>query len=131
MKKLLSLLFLLCSVAAFAEEEVQDMPVGRGECLSPGIILVPFLLLGIFMFAAPSIYYFAKRRGKINRNNKLWWIIISTLAGIAISPVVLFLILLFWCFRFAVSEYRGCYGLRTGERSGKAETGGKRPHAHE
>ena len=97
MKKLLSLLFLLCSVAAFAEEEVQDMPVGRGECLSPGIILVPFLLLGICMFAAPSIYYFAKRMGKINRNNKLWWIIISTLAGIAISPVVLFLILLFWC----------------------------------
>ena len=72
MKKLLSLLFLLCSVAAFAEEEVQDMPVGRGECLSPGIILVPFLLMGICMFAAPSIYYFAKRRGKINRNNKLW-----------------------------------------------------------
>ena len=84
-------------MAAFAEEEVQDMPVGRGECLSLGIILVPFLLLGICMFAAPSIYYFAKRRGKINRNNKLWWIIISTLAGIAISPVVLFLILLFWC----------------------------------
>ena len=55
MKKLLSFLFLLCSVAAFAEEEVQDMPVGRGECLSPGIILVPFLLLGICMFAAPSI----------------------------------------------------------------------------
>lgn len=96
MKKLLPIFFLLCSVAVFAEEG-QELPVGRGECLSPGIILVPFLLLGICMFAAPSIYYFAKRRGKINRNNKLWWIIISTLAGIAISPVVLFLILLFWC----------------------------------
>ena len=70
MKKLLPIFFLLCSVAVFAEEG-QELPVGRGECLSPGIILVPFLLLGICMFAAPSIYYFAKRRGKINRNNKL------------------------------------------------------------
>ena len=55
MKKLLPILFLLCSVAVFAEEEGQELPVGKGECLSPGIILVPILLLGITMLAIPSI----------------------------------------------------------------------------
>lgn len=94
MKKLLPILFLLCSVAVFAEEEGQKLPVGKGECLSPGIILVPILLLGITMLAIPSIYHIAKSKGKINRKNKVWWIIISILAGIVISPVISFLILL-------------------------------------
>lgn len=97
MKKLLPILFLLCSVAVFAEEEGQELPVGKGECLSPGIIFVPIFLLAIIMIAIPMIYYFyhiAKSKGKINRKNKVWWIIISILAGIVISPIVLFFILL-------------------------------------
>lgn len=97
MKKLLPILFLLCSVAVFAEEKGQELPVGKGECLSPGIIFVPIFLLAIIMIAIPMIYYFyhiAKSKGKINRKNKVWWIIISILAGIVISPIVLFFILL-------------------------------------
>lgn len=94
MKKLLPILFLLCSVAVFAEEEGQELPVGKGECLSPGIIFVPIFLLAIIMIAIPMIYYIAKSKGKINRKNKVWWIIISILAGIVISPIVLFFILL-------------------------------------
>ena len=96
MKKLLPIFFLLCSVAVFAEEG-QELPVGRGECLSPGIIFVPIFLLAIIMIAIPMIYYFyhiAKSKGKINRKNKVWWIIISILAGIVIRPIVLFFILL-------------------------------------
>lgn len=106
MKKLLPIFFLLCSVAVFAEEG-QELPVGRGECLSPGIILVPILLLGIIMLAIPSTYYFVKRRGKINRENKVWWIIISILAGIVISPAVLFLILLILCIPVIISNVFG------------------------
>ena len=106
MKKLLPIFFLLCSVAVFAEEG-QELPVGRGECLSPGIIILPFLLLGIIMLAIPSTYYFVKRRGKINRENKVWWIIISILAGIVISPVVLFLILLILCIPVIISNVFG------------------------
>ena len=94
MKKLLPILFLLCSVAVFAEEKGQELPVGKGECLSPGIIFVPIFLLAIIMIAIPMIYYIAKSKGKINRKNKVWWIIISILAGIVISPIVLFFILL-------------------------------------
>ena len=94
MKKPLPILFLLCSVAVFAEEEGQELPVGKGECLSPGIIFVPIFLLAIIMIAIPMIYYIAKSKGKINRKNKVWWIIISILAGIVISPIVLFFILL-------------------------------------
>ena len=97
MKKLLPILFLLCSVAVFAEEKGQELPVGKGECLSPGIIFVPIFLLAIIMIAIPMIYYFyhiAKSKGKINRKNKVWWIIISILAGIVIRPIVLFFILL-------------------------------------
>ena len=63
----------------------------------PGIIFVPIFLLAIIMIAIPMIYYFyhiAKSKGKINRKNKVWWIIISILAGIVISPIVLFFILL-------------------------------------
>ena len=94
MKKPLPILFLLYSVAVFAEEEGQELPVGKGECLSPGIIFVPIFLLAIIMIAIPMIYYIAKSKGKINRKNKVWWIIISILAGIVISPIVLFFILL-------------------------------------
>ena len=94
MKKPVPILFLLCSVAVFAEEEGQELPVGKGECLSPGIIFVPIFLLAIIMIAIPMIYYIAKSKGKINRKNKVWWIIISILAGIVISPIVLFFILL-------------------------------------
>lgn len=94
MKKPLPILFLLCSVAVFAEEKGQELPVGKGECLSPGIIFVPIFLLAIIMIAIPMIYYIAKSKGKINRKNKVWWIIISILAGIVISPIVLFFILL-------------------------------------
>ena len=67
MKKLLPILFLLCSVAVFAEEKGQELPVGKGECLSPGIIFVPIFLLAIIMIAIPMIYYFyhiAKSKGK-------------------------------------------------------------------
>ena len=97
MKKPLPILFLLCSVAVFAEEKGQELPVGKGECLSPGIIFVPIFLLAIIMIVIPMIDYFyhiAKSKGKINRKNKVWWIIISILAGIVISPIVLFFILL-------------------------------------
>ena len=104
MKKLLPIFFLLCSVAVFAEEG-QELPVGRGECLSPGIILVPILLLGITMLAIPSIYHIAKNKGKINGKNKVWWIIISILAGIVVSPVISFLILLLLSIPFIISEW--------------------------
>ena len=102
MKKLLPILFLLCSVAVFAEEEGQELPVGKGECLSPGIIFVP-----IIMIAIPMIYYIAKSKGKINRKNKVWWIIISILAGIVISPIVLFFILLLLSIPFIIPAMFG------------------------
>ncbi len=107
MKKLLPILFLLCSVAVFAEEEGQELPVGKGECLSPGIIFVPIFLLAIIMIAIPMIYYIAKSKGKINRKNKVWWIIISILAGIVISPIVLFFILLLLSIPFIIPAMFG------------------------
>ena len=107
MKKLLPILFLLCSVAVFAEEEGQELPVGKGECLSPGIIFVPIFLLAIIMIAIPSIYHIAKSKGKINRKNKVWWIIISILAGIVISPIVLFFILLLLSIPFIIPAMFG------------------------
>ena len=107
MKKLLPILFLLCSVAVFAEEEGQELPVGKGECLSPGIIFVPIFLLAIIMIAIPMIYYIAKSKGKINRKNKVWWIIISILAGIVISPVISFLILLLLSIPFIIPAMFG------------------------
>ena len=107
MKKLLPILFLLCSVAVFAEEEGQELPVGKGECLSPGIIFVPIFLLAIIMIAIPMIYYIAKSKGKINRKNKVWWIIISILAGIVISPIVLFFILLLLSIPFIIPALFG------------------------
>lgn len=107
MKKLLPILFLLCSVAVFAEEEGQELPVGKGECLSPGIIFVPIFLLAIIMIAIPMIYYIAKSKGKINRKNKMWWIIISILAGIVISPIVLFFILLLLSIPFIIPAMFG------------------------
>lgn len=107
MKKLLPILFLLCSVAVFAEEEGQELPVGKGECLSPGIIFVPIFLLAIIMIAIPSIYHIAKSKGKINRKNKMWWIIISILAGIVISPIVLFFILLLLSIPFIIPAMFG------------------------
>jgi hypothetical protein len=107
MKKPLPILFLLCSVAVFAEEEGQELPVGKGECLSPGIIFVPIFLLAIIMIAIPMIYYIAKSKGKINRKNKVWWIIISILAGIVISPIVLFFILLLLSIPFIIPAMFG------------------------
>ena len=107
MKKPLPILFLLCSVAVFAEEKVQELPVGKGECLSPGIIFVPIFLLAIIMIAIPMIYYIAKSKGKINRKNKVWWIIISILAGIVISPIVLFFILLLLSIPFIIPALFG------------------------
>lgn len=107
MKKLLPILFLLCSVAVFAEEKVQELLVGKGECLSPGIIFVPIFLLAIIMIAIPMIYYIAKSKGKINRKNKVWWIIISILAGIVISPIVLFFILLLLSIPFIIPAMFG------------------------
>lgn len=107
MKKPLPILFLLCSVAVFAEEEGQVLPVGKGECLSPGIIFVPIFLLAIIMIAIPMIYYIAKSKGKINRKNKVWWIIISILAGIVISPIVLFFILLLLSIPFIIPAMFG------------------------
>lgn len=107
MKKLLPILFLLCSVAVFAEEEGQELPVGKGECLSPGIIFVPIFLLAIIMIVIPMIYYIAKSKGKINRKNKVWWIIISILAGIVISPIVLFFILLLLSIPFIIPALFG------------------------
>lgn len=107
MKKLLPILFLLCSVAVFAEEEGQELPVGKGECLSPGIIFVPIFLLAIIMIVIPMIYYIAKSKGKINRKNKVWWIIISILAGIVISPIVLFFILLLLSIPFIIPAMFG------------------------
>lgn len=107
MKKLLPILFLLCSVAVFAEEKGQELPVGKGECLSPGIIFVPIFLLAIIMIAIPSIYHIAKSKGKINRKNKMWWIIISILAGIVISPIVLFFILLLLSIPFIIPAMFG------------------------
>ena len=107
MKKLLPILFLLCSVAVFAEKEGQELPVGKGECLSPGIIFVPIFLLAIIMIAIPMIYYIAKSKGKINRKNKVWWIIISILAGIVISPIVLFFILLLLSIPFIIPAMFG------------------------
>ena len=110
MKKPLPILFLLCSVAVFAEEEGQELPVGKGECLSPGIIFVPIFLLAIIMIVIPMIYYFyhiAKSKGKINRKNKVWWIIISILAGIVISPIVLFFILLLLSIPFIIPAMFG------------------------
>lgn len=107
MKKLLPILFLLCSVAVFAEEKGQELPVGKGECLSPGIIFVPIFLLAIIMIAIPSIYHIAKSKGKINRKNKVWWIIISILAGIVISPIVLFFILLLLSIPFIIPAMFG------------------------
>lgn len=107
MKKPLPILFLLCSVAVFAEEEGQELPVGKGECLSPGIFFVPIFLLAIIMIAIPMIYYIAKSKGKINRKNKVWWIIISILAGIVISPIVLFFILLLLSIPFIIPAMFG------------------------
>ena len=107
MKKLLPIFFLLCSVAVFAEEKGQELPVGKGECLSPGIIFVPIFLLAIIMIAIPMIYYIAKSKGKINRKNKVWWIIISILAGIVISPIVLFFILLLLSIPFIIPAMFG------------------------
>ena len=107
MKKPLPILFLLCSVAVFAEEKGQELPVGKGECLSPGIIFVPMFLLAIIMIAIPMIYYIAKSKGKINRKNKVWWIIISILAGIVISPIVLFFILLLLSIPFIIPAMFG------------------------
>jgi hypothetical protein len=107
MKKPLPILFLLCSVAVFAEEKGQELPVGKGECLSPGIIFVPIFLLAIIMIAIPMIYYIAKSKGKINRKNKVWWIIISILAGIVISPIVLFFILLLLSIPFIIPAMFG------------------------
>ena len=83
------------------------MPVGKGECLSPGIIFVPIFLLAIIMIAIPMIYYIAKSKGKINRKNKVWWIIISILAGIVISPIVLFFILLLLSIPFIIPAMFG------------------------
>ena len=107
MKKPLPILFLLCSVAVFAEEKRQELPVGKGECLSPGIIFVPIFLLAIIMIVIPMIYYIAKSKGKINRKNKVWWIIISILAGIVISPIVLFFILLLLSIPFIIPAMFG------------------------
>ena len=107
MKKPLPILFLLCSVAVFAEEKGQELPVGKGECLSPGIIFVPIFLLAIIMIVIPMIYYIAKSKGKINRKNKVWWIIISILAGIVISPIVLFFILLLLSIPFIIPAMFG------------------------
>lgn len=107
MKKPLPILLLLCSVAVFAEEKGQELPVGKGECLSPGIIFVPIFLLAIIMIAIPMIYYIAKSKGKINRKNKVWWIIISILAGIVISPIVLFFILLLLSIPFIIPAMFG------------------------
>ena len=88
MKKLLTLLFLLCSIAILAEEEGQDLPVGKGECLSPFALFIPFFTplvqLAFYLFIVGLIYVIAEITGKRNEDNKVLWIIISLVASLVI-----------------------------------------------
>lgn len=94
MKKLLPILFLLCSVAVFAEEEGQDLPVAKGECLSPFALFIPFFTplvqLAFYLFVAGLVYVIAEITGKRNEDNKVLWIIISLVAGLVICPALVY-----------------------------------------
>ena len=94
MKKLLPILFLLCSVAVFAEEEGQDLPVAQGECLSPLALFIPFFTplvqLAFYLFVAGLVYVIAEITGKRNEDNKVLWIIISLVAGLVICPALVY-----------------------------------------
>ena len=94
MKKLLTLIFLLCSIAILAEEEGQDLPVGKGECLSPFALFIPFFTplvqLAFYLFIVGLIYVIAEITGKRNEDNKVLWIIISLVAGLVICPALVY-----------------------------------------
>lgn len=80
----LSILFLLCSVAVFAEEEGQDVPVAKGECISPFGLCMPLAELAFFLFVAGLVYILAEITGKRDEDNKEWWKIISIVASLVI-----------------------------------------------
>ena len=68
MKKLLPIFFLLCSVSVFAEEEGQDLPTAKGECISPFALFIPFftplMLLAFYLFISGLVYVIAEIAGK-------------------------------------------------------------------
>ena len=94
MKKLLTLLFSFCSIAILAEEEGQDVPMAKGECISPLGLFIPFFTplvqLAFYLFIAGLVYIIAEIMGKRNEDNKVLWIIISLVAGLVICPALVY-----------------------------------------
>lgn len=84
MKKVSTILLLLCYVSVFAEEEGQDVPVAKGECISPFGLCMPLAELAFFLFIAGLVYILAEITGKRDEDNKEWWIIISLVASLVI-----------------------------------------------
>lgn len=95
MKKLLPIFFLLCSMSVFAEEEGQDLPTAKGECISPFALFIPFftplMLLAFYLFISGLVYVIAEIAGKRDEDNKVLWTIISLVAGLVICPALIYI----------------------------------------
>lgn len=85
MKKVSTILLLLCSMSVFAGEGGQKLYVARGECLSPMIIPVIFIALFLYIVCLVVVPIMAYRR---HRSMILW-----SLISLFITPFITIILL--------------------------------------
>ena len=85
MKKVLTILLLLCYVSVFAEEEGQELHVAKGECLPPLIIPVIFIAMCLYIACFVAVPIMAHRR---HRSMILW-----SLMSLFITPFITMILL--------------------------------------
>ena len=85
MKKVLTILVLLCSVSVFAGEEGQELHVAKAECLPPLIIPVIFIALCLYIACFVGVPIMAYRR---HRSMILW-----SLMSLFITPFITIILL--------------------------------------
>lgn len=85
MKKVSTILLLLCSMSVFAGEGGQELYVARGECLSPMIIPVIFIALCLYIACFVGVPIMAYRR---HRSMILW-----SLISLFITPFITIILL--------------------------------------
>lgn len=73
------------------KEDEEEVAYGRGECLSPLVIIIPVILIGIFIFAIGiGLYVLTGIMAKRRHRNVALWVIISILT----TPILTIIILL-------------------------------------
>ena len=85
MKKVLTILVLLCSVSVFAGEEGHELHVAKAECLPPLIIPVIFIALCLYITCFIGVPIMAYRR---HRSMILW-----SLMSLFITPFITIILL--------------------------------------